>query len=57
MEQILKRVVLLNKLFWLEGTYLLYWASPLFNTNNDKELWKRAAEANKEVIDFVAKME
>lgn len=41
----------------LKARTLLYWASPLFNTNNDKELWKRAAEANKEVIDFVAKME
>ena len=36
----------------LKARTLLYWASPLFNTNNDKELWKRAAEANKEVIDF-----
>ena len=24
----------------LKARTLLYWASPLFNTNNDKELWK-----------------
>ena len=29
----------------------LYAASPLFNTNNDVELWHRAAMANKELID------
>ena len=32
-------------------TCLLYHASPLFNPNNDKELWRKAAELNKAVID------
>lgn len=38
----------------LKARTLLYWASPLFNTSNDKNLWKLAAEANKAVIDFCA---
>ncbi|WP_299235083.1 RagB/SusD family nutrient uptake outer membrane protein [uncultured Bacteroides sp.] len=39
----------------LKARAALYAASPLFNKNNDKELWKRAAEANKAVIDTCAK--
>jgi hypothetical protein len=35
----------------LKARTLLYAASPLFNPNNDKELWRKAAEANKQVID------
>lgn len=38
----------------LKARTLLYWASPLFNTNNDRDLWKQAAQANKDVIDFCA---
>lgn len=38
----------------LKARTLLYWASPLFNASNDKNLWKQAAEANKAVIDFCA---
>jgi starch-binding outer membrane protein, SusD/RagB family len=33
------------------GRVLLYWASPLFNPNNDVSRWQRAAAVNKEVID------
>lgn len=36
----------------LKARTLLYQASPLFNTSNDKALWKAAAEASKDVIDF-----
>ena len=35
----------------LKARAALYAASPLFNTNNDVELWHRAAMANKELID------
>ena len=35
----------------LKARVLLYAASPLFNPTNDKTLWKRAVEANKELID------
>ncbi len=35
----------------LKARTALYAASPLFNTTNDKELWKRAATANKELLD------
>ncbi len=35
----------------LKARALLYQASPLFNTNNDKELWKEAAAASKFIID------
>ncbi len=35
----------------LKARAALYAASPLFNTNNDPELWERAAEANAEVIE------
>lgn len=35
----------------LKARTLLYWASPLFNTENDKELWKQAAAASKLIID------
>lgn len=38
--------------FALKAKTLLYQASPLFNKNNDKTLWLKAAEANKAVIDF-----
>lgn len=36
----------------LKGRTALYAASPLFNTDNNKELWKTAASANKKVIDY-----
>lgn len=36
----------------LKARTLLYWASPLFNAKNDAGLWKQAAQANKDVIDF-----
>jgi hypothetical protein len=35
----------------LKARTLLYAASPLFNTENDRELWRKAAGANKAVID------
>lgn len=35
----------------LKARAALYAASPLFNPANDKELWKRAAIANKQLID------
>lgn len=38
--------------FALKAKTLLYQASPLFNKNDDKGLWMKAAEANKAVIDF-----
>lgn len=38
----------------LKARTLLYAASPLFNTNNDKELWHKAALANKAVLDSCA---
>lgn len=38
----------------LKARTALYAASLLFNTTNDKELWKRAATANKELLDECA---
>lgn len=35
----------------LRARAALYHASPLFNPNNDKSLWQKAAELNKEVLD------
>ncbi len=35
----------------LKARTALYAASPLFNTTNDNELWRKAALANKEVLD------
>ena len=35
----------------LKARAALYYASPLFNPNNDKERWHQAAIANKELID------
>ncbi|MBR3496680.1 MAG: RagB/SusD family nutrient uptake outer membrane protein [Prevotella sp.] len=35
----------------LKARAALYYASPLFNANNDKERWHQAAIANKELID------
>ena len=35
----------------LKARVLLYQASPLFNTDNNKELWKEAAAASKVIID------
>jgi len=35
----------------LRARAALYHASPLFNANNDRSLWQKAAEANKAVID------
>ena len=35
----------------LKARAALYYASPLFNANNDKESWHQAALANKELID------
>lgn len=39
----------------LKARSALYAASPLFNPDMDKELWKKAAEANKAVIDSCRK--
>lgn len=36
----------------LKARTLLYWASPLFNEDNDPTLWQRAAQASKNVLDF-----
>ncbi len=46
-----------NKYFALalKARIALYAASPLFNTNNDKQLWLDAAQANKELIDVCIK--
>ena len=38
----------------LRARAALYHASPLFNANNDRSLWQKAAEANKAVIDACA---
>lgn len=38
----------------LKARALLYQASPLFNTDNNKELWKEAAAASKFIIDNAA---
>ena len=38
----------------LKARALLYQASPLFNKDNDKELWKQAAAASKFIIDNAA---
>lgn len=38
----------------LKARALLYYASPLFNKNNDKEIWKEAAAASKFIIDNAA---
>ena len=35
----------------LKARAALYYASPLFNTNSDKNRWQQAAQANKELID------
>ena len=35
----------------MKARVLLYQASPLFNTDNNKELWKEAAAASKVIID------
>lgn len=36
----------------LKARTLLYWASPLFTKENNSDLWRQAAQANKDVIDF-----
>lgn len=36
----------------LKARSALYHASPLFNKENNKDLWKAAAQANKELIDY-----
>lgn len=36
----------------LKARTLLYWASPLFNKENNSDLWRQATQANKDVIDF-----
>ena len=36
----------------LKARTLLYWASPLFTKENNSGLWRQAAQANKDVIDF-----
>lgn len=38
-----------------KGKVLLYYASPLFNPNNDKSRWETAYTANKDAIDFLDK--
>lgn len=39
----------------LKARALFYQASPLFNQSGDVELWKKAAKASKDVIDYCAK--
>ena len=39
----------------LKARALFYQASPLFNETGDMELWKKAAKASKDVIDYCAK--
>lgn len=39
-----------------KGRVLLWYASPLFNPNNDKARWEDAYKANKEAVDFLASM-
>lgn len=36
----------------LKGRVLLYYASPLYNENNEKTRWQEAAESNKAVMDL-----
>lgn len=36
----------------LKGRVLLYWASPLYNLNNNEDRWIQAAKINKELIDL-----
>lgn len=36
-----------------KGRVLLWYASPLFNTDNNQERWKAAYQANKEAVDFL----
>lgn len=36
----------------LKARTLLYWASPLFTKESNSDLWRQAAQANKDVIDF-----
>lgn len=36
----------------LKARTMLYWASPLFNPDNDTKRWEKAAEWSKEVIDY-----
>ena len=38
----------------LKARTLLYQASPLFNKTSDTELWRKAAKASKDVIDYCA---
>jgi len=46
----------INRLFVLalKARTALYAASPLFNPDNDRELWLQAVAANKDVLDFAA---
>ncbi len=39
----------------LRARAAMYHASPLFNPNNDKDLWLKAAQANKELLDSCTK--
>lgn len=36
-----------------KGKVLMWYASPLFNSNNDKKRWETAYEANKAAVDFL----
>lgn len=38
-----------------KGKVLLHYASPLFNSNNDKSRWEAAYTANKDAVDFLDK--
>lgn len=53
MEELSQEMGRTNRAFVLalKARTLLYAASPLFNPSNDKDKWKKAAIANKEVID------
>lgn len=47
-----KQVVNKATVLALKARAALYAASPLFNTDNNPELWHRAATANKELLDY-----
>lgn len=40
-----------------KGRVLLFWASPMFNPNNDQSRWQRAYDANKQAIDLLGRMD
>ena len=39
-----------------KGRVLLFWASPMFNPNNDQDRWQRAYDANNQAIELLSLM-